>query len=82
MMGDRRDRSVDSRCHLADVTPAKPRGAAAFVPETLIAGKAIAIAAPIDRLRWMKRPAIFDDVPAAQEPAPAEAAIQPAEVTC
>jgi signal peptidase I len=45
VMGDHRDLSADSRCHLADTSTNQPRGAVAFVPESLVVGPAFAIAA-------------------------------------
>jgi len=82
VMGDHRDLSADSRCHLADVSTTQSRGGVAFVPEDLVVGPAFAIAAPFDRAQRLHRPATFDGVPAAREPAPAKATIEPAGVTC
>jgi signal peptidase I len=82
VMGDHRDLSADSRCHLADVWPDLPRGGIAFVPEELVVGPAFAIAAPFHRAERLHTPATFADVPDATEPAPASAVIEPAGVSC
>ena len=81
VMGDHRDVSADSRCHLSDQS-LQGRGADAFVPENLVVGPAFAIAAPFNRTRLLQRPATFDTVPAPTAPAPAEAVIIPANVSC
>jgi len=82
VMGDHRDLSADSRCHLADTSATQARGAVAFVPEDLVVGPAFAIAAPFDRAQRMHRPATFAGVPAPKEPAPEKATIEPAGVSC
>lgn len=82
VMGDHRNDSYDSRCHLADITnDGRPRGASAFVPMDDIVGPAVQIVAPLDRWSTMHRPAIFDAVPAGVTP-PAEATITPEGVGC
>ncbi|MFL6064564.1 MAG: signal peptidase I [Friedmanniella sp.] len=82
VMGDHRDLSADSRCHLADVATDQPRGAVAFVPENLVVGPAFAIAAPFSRAHRLKRPATFDGVPAPKRAAPDQATIEPPGITC
>ena len=82
VMGDHRDLSADSRCHLSDSSTDQPRGGVAFVPEELVVGPAFAIAAPFSRAGRLQHPATFDGVPAPTEPAPAKATIEPAGVTC
>jgi len=82
VMGDHRDRSADSRCHLSETSPTQSRGAVAFVPEDLVVGPALAIAAPFARAQRMHRPATFAGVPAPQQPAPDKATIKPADVSC
>lgn len=62
VMGDHRDDSADSRCHLGDVTTG-PTGSNAFLPESDVVGPAIAIAAPINRLHHLTVPATFAHVP-------------------
>ena len=82
VMGDHRDLSADSRCHLSDLSTSQGRGQVAFVPMSLVVGPAFAIAAPFDRAGRLRRPATFDNVPDPPEPAPARAVIKPAGVAC
>ena len=82
VMGDHRDVSADSRCHLSDISTTEAKGQVAFVPLENIVGPAFAIAAPFDRTSRLHRPAIFAEVPAATDPAPAEAVIKPEGVSC
>jgi signal peptidase I len=82
VMGDHRDLSADSRCHLSDTWPSLPRGGIAFVPETLVVGPAFAIAAPFHRAKRLRTPATFADVPDPKEAAPERATIEPAGVSC
>jgi signal peptidase I len=82
VMGDHRDLSADSRCHLSDLSTRQRKGQVAFVPISLVVGPAFAIAAPFDRAGRMERPEAFAEVPAAKKPAPERAVIKPAGVTC
>jgi signal peptidase I len=82
VMGDHRDLSADSRCHLSDLWPDLPKGGIAFVPTDLVVGPAFAIAAPFDRAQRLRDPATFASVPDPSAPAPAEAVIKPKDVTC
>jgi signal peptidase I len=82
VMGDHRDLSADSRCHLSDLSTNQGIGQAAFVPISLVVGPAFAIAAPFDRTERLQRPATFAKVPAPHEPAPARGVIKPAGVHC
>jgi signal peptidase I len=82
VMGDHRDLSADSRCHLADSSPSLPRGGVAFVPEDLVVGPAFAIAAPFDRAERLHTPDVFAEVPEPTEPAPDRPSIQPPGVSC
>ena len=82
VMGDHRDLSADSRCHLSDLSTSQGRGQVAFVPMSLVVGPAFAIAAPFDRAGRLRRPATFDNVPDPPELAPLRAVIKPAGVTC
>ncbi|MFT3833605.1 MAG: signal peptidase I [Micropruina sp.] len=66
VMGDHRNNSQDSRCHLNEGTG----GLAAFVPSADVVGSAIAIVFPFDRWRGLSRPDTFATVPAATSPAP------------
>jgi signal peptidase I len=82
VMGDHRDASADSRCHLSDVSSSQGKGQVAFVPVSSVVGPAFAIAAPFDRSEMLGIPPTFSSVPAPKAPAPAEAVIKPAGVSC
>ena len=82
VMGDHRDLSRDSRCHLAEIRPDEARGAIAFVPETLVVGPAFAISAPLNRVQRLRTPPTFAGVPNSAEPAPDQAVIRPDGVDC
>ena len=81
VMGDHRDDSFDSRCHLSDASAQGP-GQTAFVPESDVVGPAFAIVSPFDRAKRLRVPATFADVPAPVGPAPERGEIEPAGVTC
>ncbi len=66
VMGDHRDNSQDSRCHLDLGT----EGMGAFVPTADVVGSAVAIVFPFDRWRGLSRPDTFAHVPAPSAPAP------------
>ena len=68
-MGDNRDHSRDSRCHLNDVQKRVPRVKNAFVPEDLVVGRAIAVVWPFDRRHRLPVPDTFDFIPAGEQPA-------------
>jgi signal peptidase I len=82
VMGDHRDLSADSRCHLSDLSTSQGKGEVAFVPIKLVVGPALAVVAPLNRASRLRDPATFSGVPAATEPAPAEAVIKPEGLTC
>jgi signal peptidase I len=82
VMGDHRDVSADSRCHLSDLSTTGPKGEVAFVPLENVVGPAFAVAAPFDRAGRLHRPANFAEVPGPDQPAPAEAVIKPEGVSC
>jgi signal peptidase I len=82
VMGDHRDLSADSRCHLSDLSTSQGKGQVAFVPTDLVVGPAFAIAAPFDRAGRLRQPATFEKVPAPRDPAPERAVIKPAGVSC
>ncbi len=82
VMGDHRDVSADSRCHLSDTWEDLGKGQIAFVPIDKVVGPAFAIAAPFDRATRLRQPPVFTDVPAPTEPAPSEAVIEPEGVSC
>ena len=81
VMGDHRDLSADSRCHLSDVST-QGRGQTAFVPVSDVVGPAFAIVSPFDRAKRLRIPATFADVPAPTEAAPERGEIKPAGVSC
>jgi signal peptidase I len=70
VMGDHRDRSSDSRCHLKDTAPGRIPGENAFVSLDLVVGRAIAVAWPFDRRHRLPVPDTFDTVPPGKQPAP------------
>lgn len=83
VMGDNRNNSQDSRCHLADITTdGGPRGMTAFVPLDDVVGSAVAVVAPLDRFGRLVRPATFAAVPAAVGPGPELPSITPEGVGC
>lgn len=82
VMGDHRNASADSRCHLADVVPGEPQGADAFVPLDDVAGVGWAIFAPFNRTRLLPKQDAFSSVPDPPGQAPAQAVIEPQGVTC
>ncbi|HET9649306.1 MAG TPA: signal peptidase I [Microlunatus sp.] len=82
VMGDHRDLSADSRCHLADLSTDQAKGQVAFVPENLVVGPTVAIAWPLSRFEFLHRPATFAGVPPPTEPAPERGVIEPEGVSC
>lgn len=70
VMGDNRDHSRDSRCHLNDVQGGLAKGQTAFVSEDLVVGRAIAVVWPFDRRHRLPVPDTFETVPAGTQPAP------------
>ncbi len=70
VMGDHRDRSRDSRCHLRDTEPGEMTGENGFVSTDLVVGRAIAVAWPFDRRHRLPIPATFESVPPGLQPAP------------
>jgi signal peptidase I len=81
VMGDHRNLSADSRCHLSDASPSG-RGQTAFVPVSDVVGPAFAIVSPFDRAQRLRVPATFAGVPVPTEPAPERGEIEPAGVSC
>jgi len=76
VMGDNRDHSRDSRCHLHDVQAGGgATGQNAFVSQDLVVGRAIAVVWPLDRQHRLAIPDTFDSVPSGSEPAPDAATI-------
>jgi signal peptidase I len=83
VMGDNRDHSRDSRCHLNDVQAGATKGQNAFVSQKLVVGRAIAVVWPFDRRHRLPIPDTFDTVPPGKEPAPDIATITAgAEASC
>jgi signal peptidase I len=70
VMGDNRDHSRDSRCHLNDVQAGGGTGQNAFVSQDLVVGRAIAVVWPLVRRHGLVIPDTFDTVPSGTQPAP------------
>lgn len=81
VMGDHRNASQDSRCHISEQVPGKPEGYQAFVPVTDIVGSAVAVVFPFGRFHTMSRPATFENIPL-PAPAPADPVINENQVHC
>jgi len=75
VLGDNRDHSRDSRCHLNDVEAGATRGQNAFVSQDLVVGRAVAVVWPFERRHRLPIPDSFDTVPSGNQPAPDEATI-------
>ncbi len=82
VMGDHRNDSADSRCHLSTLTLDGDRGSSAFVPESDVVGPAFAIVFPIGRATLLKVPDTFAGVPPPSSPAPAQAVINTPDAGC
>lgn len=82
VMGDHRDVSADSRCHLSDTEPGDAPGANAFVPEDKVVGVAWVVIAPFEHWRSFGTPPTFDRVPPPASLPPAQARISPEGVSC
>jgi len=70
VMGDNRDHSRESRCHLNDMQSGVPKGQNAFVSQDLVIGRAIAVVWPFDRRHRLPIPDTFETVPSGNQPAP------------
>lgn len=68
VMGDHRDNSADSRCHLNDDAGGAPAGSRAFIPIENVVGSAIAIVYPFDRWKGLGKPRVFDNIPQGAPP--------------
>ncbi|MFZ1410896.1 MAG: signal peptidase I [Micropruina sp.] len=75
VMGDHRNNSQDSRCHLDDQGTEGLIGSPAFVPTANVVGSTVAVVFPFYRWRVLTRPTTFEGVPAPAEPAPEVAQI-------
>jgi signal peptidase I len=69
VMGDNREHSRDSRCHLNDVQAGVTKGQNAFVSQDLVIGRAIAVVWPFDRRHRLAIPDTFETVPSGTQPA-------------
>jgi signal peptidase I len=63
VMGDNRNRSRDSRCHLNDVQAGGVKGENAFVEDDLVVGSAMGVVWPFDRRHTLPIPDTFMTVP-------------------
>lgn len=81
VLGDHRNNSQDSRCHLSDEREGEPVGASAFIPTANVVGTAVAVVFPFSRIRGLSRPAIFESVPVASS-APEDPVITGPRVNC
>jgi signal peptidase I len=81
VMGDHRNNSQDSRCHLADDTDGAAPGSKAFIPTANIVGSAVAVVYPFNRFSGLSRPRTFENIPAGQIP-PVAPVLNGPEVVC
>lgn len=81
VMGDHRNASQDSRCHIGEEVPGKPEGYQAFVPISDIVGTAVAVVYPFGRFHGLVRPATYQNLPAPAA-APRDPVIKGDRVTC
>lgn len=73
VLGDHRNASGDSRCHLQGVSMnGGPSGRPAFIPVDSVVGPVTLIVFPVSRAQTLTTPAIFAGVPDPAEPAPAQ----------
>jgi signal peptidase I len=82
VLGDHRNASADSRCHLRDTRDGRKAGSAAFVPKNKVVGAAVAVVAPLDRLSTFRVPETFAKIPEPEREAPAEPTIIEAPTGC
>lgn len=77
VLGDHRNASGDSRCHLQDVSTTRggPAGSAAFIPTDAVVGTVAMIMSPLNRIQRLETPTVFAGVPPPQQPAPADPVI-------
>lgn len=81
VMGDHRNSSQDSRCHLWDESVGEPDGTSAFIPVSDIVGTAVAVVYPFGRFHGISRPRTFEGVPSGQSP-PAKPVISGDRFVC
>lgn len=72
VLGDHRNASADSRCHMTADSAAQVSRMTAFVPTENVVGPVGLIVAPFDRWQQLETPAVFNGVPAATGEAPRE----------
>ena len=72
VLGDNREHSRDSRCHLNDAQAGTVKGENAFVPQDLIVGRAIAVVWPVGDAAALRTPPAYATVPAGRQPAPSQ----------
>lgn len=75
VLGDHRNASADSRCHLDDTSANGPPGSTAFVPLDHVVGAVGMIVAPFERWQQLRTPAVFDEIPPAATDPPTTAQI-------
>lgn len=73
VLGDHRNASADSRCHMTDDSTGQASGMKAFVPTVNVVGPVSLIVAPLDRWQQLHTPDAFAGVP----PPAGEAPIEP-----
>lgn len=82
VMGDHRNASQDSRCHLGEpTTGGLPEGSMAFIPTDAVVGVAVAVVYPFNRTHGISRPRSFESIPAGGVP-PAAPVITGDRVVC
>ncbi|MDO5499597.1 MAG: signal peptidase I [Propionibacteriaceae bacterium] len=73
VVGDHRNASGDSRCHLQDVSlQGGPPGGPAFIPTDAVIGTVALIIAPLNRIQRFETPPAFAGVPQRAQPPPDE----------
>ncbi|MDO5498828.1 MAG: signal peptidase I [Propionibacteriaceae bacterium] len=75
VLGDHRNASADSRCHMSEPSATGPAGSAAFVPIDHVVGAVGMIVAPFERWQQLRTPPVFDGVPPPDGEPPAVAEI-------
>lgn len=83
VMGDHRNASGDSRCHLQDVSmQGGAAGAGAFIPIDAVVGTVTLIITPLDRFQQLTTPDAFAAVPPPNAPAPPQPQMVRVEEGC